>query len=169
MRGNDRGREGAAAAPRRQQPAGRGNYGRGSGQEILTTFFACRPFGPSTTSKETRSPSFRVRNPSAMIEAWWTNTSAPRSRTMNPYPLASLNHFTVPCSGILLLLETGCYWSPRSGRHVSPTSTPDSQGEDNSIDPAQTAIEAWLGTRVRFSSSSAQPHESQTFRVVSAE
>jgi hypothetical protein len=39
----------------------------------------------------------------------------------------------------------------------------------NSIDPARTAIEAWLGTRVRFSSSSAQPHESQTFRVVSAE
>src|ERR1700726_2211934 len=39
----------------------------------------------------------------------------------------------------------------------------------NSIDPAQTAIEAWLGTRARSSSSSTQPHESQTFRVVSAE
>ena len=39
-------------------------------QEILTTFFACRPFGPSKTSNETRSPSDSVRKPSAMIEAW---------------------------------------------------------------------------------------------------
>ena len=29
-------------------------------QEILTTFLAWRPFGPSTTSKLTRSPSLRV-------------------------------------------------------------------------------------------------------------
>src|ERR1700724_918374 len=43
------------------------------------------------------------------------------------------------------------------------------RGRIDSIDPARTAIEAWLGTRVRFSSSSAQPHESQTFRVVLAE
>src|SRR5579864_4054420 len=39
----------------------------------------------------------------------------------------------------------------------------------NSIDPAPTAREAWLGTRGRISSLSAQPHQSQTFRVVSAE
>ena len=72
-------------------------------QEILTTFLAWRPFGPSTTSKLTRSPSFRVLSPSAMMEVWWTKTSVPRSRTMKPKPLPSLNHFTVPCSGILLL------------------------------------------------------------------
>src|SRR5512134_3770102 len=28
----------------------------------------------------------------------WTNTSPPFSRVMNPKPLASLNHFTVPVS-----------------------------------------------------------------------
>src|SRR4051794_13921757 len=57
---------------------------REAAQEILTTFLAWSPFGPSTTSKLTRSPSLRVRNPSAMMEAWWTKTSAPRSRTMKP-------------------------------------------------------------------------------------
>ena len=84
-------------------------------QEILTTFLAWRPFGPSTTSKLTRSPSLRVLNPSAMMEASWTKTSAPRSRTMKPKPLPSLNHFTVPCSAILLLLatnETGLLFLP---------------------------------------------------------
>ncbi len=42
-------------------------------------------------------------------------TSAPRSRTMKPKPLSSLNHFTVPCSAILLLLapnETGLLFLP---------------------------------------------------------
>src|SRR5213594_4475687 len=50
-----------------------------------------------------------------MMEAWWTKTSAARSRTMKPKPLVSLNHFTVPCSGILLLLatnETGLLFLP---------------------------------------------------------
>src|SRR6266478_8395173 len=101
--------------------------GREAAQEILTTFLAWRPFGPSTTSKLTRSPSLRVLNPSALMEASWTKTSAPRSRTMKPNPLVSLNHFTVPCSGILLLLatnETGLlFLQPRKSELVARPQT----------------------------------------------
>jgi len=43
------------------------------------TFAACRPFGPCVTSNSTRSPSFRVRNPSMLMAVWWTNTSSPPS------------------------------------------------------------------------------------------
>src|SRR4029453_18044006 len=63
---------------------------------ILVTFAARGPFGLSTTSKRTRSPSFSVRNPSARISEWWTNTSGPPSRDRKPKPFDSLNHFTVP-------------------------------------------------------------------------
>src|SRR3954470_18428471 len=30
------------------------------------------------------------------MAVWWTNTSGPSSRAMNPKPFASLNHFTLP-------------------------------------------------------------------------
>src|SRR6185295_13915328 len=63
---------------------------------MTVTFAARGPFGLSTTSKRTRSPSFRVRKPSARISLWWTKTSGPPSRERKPKPLDSLNHLTVP-------------------------------------------------------------------------
>src|SRR6185312_799848 len=58
---------------------------------------ACMPLGPCTISNLTRWPSFRLRNPCARIAEKCTNTSVPSpSGVMNPKPLASLNHFTVP-------------------------------------------------------------------------
>ena len=44
--------------------------------------------------------------PEGPIAEKWTNTSGPLSCSMNPKPLASLNHFTVP-SAILKLLHSG--------------------------------------------------------------
>jgi hypothetical protein len=67
-------------------------------RQMRTTFRACRPFWPSTTSKETRSPSLRERYPSARIAVWWTKTSGPLSREMKPKPFSLLNHLTAPCS-----------------------------------------------------------------------
>src|SRR6185312_16268478 len=58
---------------------------------------ACMPLGPCTISNRTRWPSFRLRNPCARIAEKCTKTSAPPpSGVMNPKPLASLNHLTVP-------------------------------------------------------------------------
>src|SRR6185295_8680264 len=62
----------------------------------MVTLAARGPFGLSTTSNFTLSPSLRVRKPSARISEWWTNTSGPPSRDRKPKPLASLNHLTVP-------------------------------------------------------------------------
>src|SRR5688572_190212 len=60
------------------------------------TLAARGPFGLSTTSNLTLSPSLRVRKPSDRISEWWTKTSGPPSRDRKPKPLDSLNHFTVP-------------------------------------------------------------------------
>src|SRR6185295_6597498 len=58
---------------------------------------ACFPLGPCTTSKLTFCPSFSVLNPDMlMAEKWAKRSSLPSSGVMNPYPFASLNHFTVP-------------------------------------------------------------------------
>src|ERR1035437_11124900 len=54
------------------------------------------PFCPSTMSNSTSSPSLSVLYPSIWIAEWWTNTSGPFSRPMNPKPLALLNHLTFP-------------------------------------------------------------------------
>src|SRR5581483_6795054 len=55
------------------------------------------PFAPSTASNCTCAPSASDLNPSPEIDEWWTKTSLPPSAgVMNPYPFASLNHFTVP-------------------------------------------------------------------------
>src|SRR5712664_3848004 len=62
----------------------------------MVTLAARGPFGLSTTSNFTLSPSLRVRKPSARISEWWTKTSGPPSRERKPKPLASLNHLTVP-------------------------------------------------------------------------
>src|SRR4029079_12948919 len=43
-------------------------------------------------------PAWRVRNPEPVIARKCTNTSGPFSRLMNPKPLLSLNHLTVPTS-----------------------------------------------------------------------
>src|SRR5574343_1636760 len=67
---------------------------------------ACLPFGPSTTSKVTRSPSFRVLKPFMVIaEKWAKRSSPPPSGVMKPKPFASLNHLTVP--NAILLLPSG--------------------------------------------------------------
>ena len=69
-------------------------------QETGTTFTA-RSFplslGSGSVSNVTFCPSFNVRNPSVWIAEKCTNTSSPPSSlAMKPYPLPSLNHFTVP-------------------------------------------------------------------------
>jgi hypothetical protein len=73
---------------------------------ILETPRACSPLGPLTTSNWTLSVSLRVLNPSPTISLKWTNTSSPVSRVINPKPLASLNHLTVPFSKVQLLYMT---------------------------------------------------------------
>lgn len=52
--------------------------GAGGGQ-ALVTFSAWGPLGPSVTSYSTAWPSSRFRKPEALIDVWWTNTSAPPS------------------------------------------------------------------------------------------
>src|SRR3954467_12912385 len=61
-------------------------------------FSACRPLGPLVTLNWTDWPSCSLRKPFDWIAEKCTNTSSPLAREMNPKPLASLNHFTVPCS-----------------------------------------------------------------------
>src|SRR5215210_2965344 len=65
-------------------------------QLALLTLPAWGPFGPSTISNSTACPSASVRNPLPAIAEKWTNTSLPDSRSMKPYPLALLNHLTLP-------------------------------------------------------------------------
>src|ERR1044071_3030099 len=60
------------------------------------TLAACSPLSPVLTSNSTAWPSASVLNPSICIAEKWTNTSSPPSCSMNPYPFASLNHFTFP-------------------------------------------------------------------------
>src|SRR5262245_47121962 len=66
--------------------------------QILETFAACLPLGPETRSNSTRSPSASERKPLAPMAEKCTNTSSPVSEAMKPKPLASLNHFTEPCT-----------------------------------------------------------------------
>jgi len=51
---------------------------------------------PFSSTKLTRSPSLRDLNPLPSIAEKCTNTSLPPSLSMNPKPLLSLNHFTLP-------------------------------------------------------------------------
>ena len=70
-------------------------------------FCASWPLGPSVTSKLTREPCLRVLNPSMAIAEKCANTSAPPpSGSMNPKPLASLNHLTVP---VAMFRAPSCY------------------------------------------------------------
>src|SRR4030065_2315445 len=73
---------------------------KGSSQSnySLTTLIALGPFSPFSISKLTLSPSARVLKPLPWMDVWWTKTSVPSSAVMNPKPLLSLNHFTVPCT-----------------------------------------------------------------------
>lgn len=65
--------------------------------QITVILEACLPFGPVVISKETRWFSFRDLKPSALMAEKWAKTSSPPSSgVMNPKPLESLNHFTVP-------------------------------------------------------------------------
>src|SRR5258706_14175058 len=73
---------------------------------------ACLPFGPCVTSKLTFCPSLSVLKPLIWIAEKCANKSSPPSSgVMNPYPLASLNHFTVPVG-----IEPSCL-----NRGTSPT------------------------------------------------
>ncbi|KAI6671493.1 hypothetical protein NL676_006378 [Syzygium grande] len=55
------------------------------------------PSDSVTTKNSTSSPSARLRNPSDLMEDWWTKRSSPPSLgLMKPNPLTSLNHSTVP-------------------------------------------------------------------------
>src|SRR5208337_1331894 len=62
------------------------------------TFWAWGPLAPWTTSNSTSWFSARDRKPSPVMALKWTKTSGPSSREMNPNPLASLNHLTLPFS-----------------------------------------------------------------------
>src|SRR5438105_13614091 len=67
---------------------------------------ACLPFGPWVTSKETFCPSLSVLNPFMLIAEKWANRSSPPSSgVMKPYPLASLNHLTVPVAICVFSLQ----------------------------------------------------------------
>src|SRR5689334_78912 len=60
-------------------------------------FDACLPLGPVVTSNDTFWPSLSVLKPGMLIAEKCANRSSPPpSGVMNPKPLASLNHFTVP-------------------------------------------------------------------------
>src|SRR6266702_5944198 len=65
------------------------------------TFSAWKPLGPLVTENSTAWPSCKLRNPFDRIAEKCTKTSSPDWRLMKPKPLASLNHFTVPCSTLL--------------------------------------------------------------------
>src|SRR6202167_2205363 len=67
-------------------------------QALRTTLAALSPLGPCWHSNSTASPSFRVLYPFSWIAEKCTKTSSPVERWINPYPLAPLNHFTVPFS-----------------------------------------------------------------------
>src|SRR5687768_12961591 len=70
---------------------------RSSYEEARTTLVASGPLSPWRDSYSTFAPSARVLNPSPLMLEWWTKRSLPPSSgAMNPYPLLSLNHFTVP-------------------------------------------------------------------------
>ena len=86
------------AVPRRLPSTADREGGRASlYYSTRVTFVACIPLGPSTMSNWTCWPSLRVRNPSILMEEWWTKMSPPPpSRSMKPYPFLSLNHFTLP-------------------------------------------------------------------------
>src|SRR5690606_10666281 len=81
--------------PRQGQPLRTGSDPKD--QPSFATFSAAGPFWPCTMSNSTRSPSLRDLKPDPWIDEWWTKQSlSPPSGVMNPKPLASLNHFTVP-------------------------------------------------------------------------
>src|SRR5439155_15045088 len=68
-----------------------------AGDQAAWMLLACLPFGPVVTSNETFWPSLSVLNPGILIAEKCANRSSPPpSGVMNPNPLASLNHFTVP-------------------------------------------------------------------------
>src|SRR5579885_1079362 len=86
---------------------------------MATTLFASGPFAPSTASNCTCAPSASDLKPSPAIEEWWTNTSLPPSAgVMNPYPFASLNHFTVPVA-----IQKHLLHHERTGRGSAPRAT----------------------------------------------
>src|SRR4030043_928920 len=62
----------------------------------LITLVALGPFGLSSVSKLTLSPSARLLKPSPLMDVWWTKASPPSSLAIKPNPLLSLNHLTVP-------------------------------------------------------------------------
>src|SRR5450432_792836 len=67
------------------------------------TFSACQPLGPLVTLNSTAWPSGKLRKPLDWIAEKCTNTSpSPLLRVINPNPFASLNHFTIPCSIVVM-------------------------------------------------------------------
>src|SRR5439155_25585882 len=74
---------------------------------------AWSPFGPAVTSKDTFWFSFRDLKPLPWIAEKWANRSLPPpSGVMNPKPLESLNHLTVP---VLI-----CTFPKKLKRRLSP-------------------------------------------------
>src|SRR5580765_8580547 len=93
---------------------------------------AWSPFGPAVTSKDTFWFSFRDLKPLPWIAEKCANRSLPPpSGVMNPKPLESLNHLTVPvamsfhpwnCNSCARLSESRCGHDDR-GRELTATWT----------------------------------------------
>src|SRR5678815_4576287 len=114
---------------------------------------ACLPFGPVVTSKETFWPSFNVLKPGMLIAEKCANRSSPPpSGVMNPNPLASLNHFTVPV-GILLVPHeetNGCLVGGRgchAARRVALREAGNRSPADACPEPNASVVRAGAGGR----------------------
>lgn len=79
----------------------RSDAGARTQASTFLTFFAAGPRSFCTTSNSTSSPSSRDLNPGIWISEWWTKQSSSPSIVMNPKPLLSSNHFTVPFAMLL--------------------------------------------------------------------
>src|SRR2546422_4054058 len=100
-------------------------------------FEAAGPFGPSTTSKDTAWLSFSDLYPAIWILLWWANRSLPPSSgVMNPKPLESLNHFTVPVGMSFPYLEIARLSEPHCGH--------DDQGR-NGLPLRRPLLAIWRG------------------------
>lgn len=122
-------------------------------------FDACSPLGPVITSKETRWFSAKLLNADSwMAEKCAKMSCPPPSGVMNPNPLLSLNHFTVPVAPLSVLgLVTVDLQSVSDPSQVQVTSPPTfvhvheaitgsaviSAGDDDTgVDGAGAALEA---------------------------
>ena len=86
--------------------------------DVRRTFLARGPFGPSTTSNSTESPSRRSLIPSPKIADWWKKDSFPAESLINPKPLSTLSVRIVPARRI-----PHCQWRSNETSPQAPADT----------------------------------------------